>query len=156
MRVKNRLKVELSGSLKRIGLVLGASLCGWNASTSVGLAQGLSTDLLEMPIEERPIEEIPVEEIPVEERPAAETPAAETLEGLPLSEEIPEEILRTEIITGARSPITGEPMTAADYAQLQAELDEPAGNPLVSSDIRYLVFLLQVRRAVRPILPFIR
>ena len=77
-------------------------------------------------------------------------------EELPVSvEEIPEEILRTEIITGARSPITGEPLTAAEYAKLQAELDEPAGTTLVSNDIRYLVFLLQVRRAVRPILPFI-
>ena len=73
-----------------------------------------------------------------------------------VAEEIPEEILRTEIITGARSPLTGEPMTAADYAQLQAALNAPQGTALVSEDIRYLIFLLQVRRAVRPILPFIR
>ena len=72
------------------------------------------------------------------------------------SAEIPEEILRTEIITGARSPLTGEPITAAEYAQLQAELDAPAGTTLVSNDIRYLVFLLQVRRAIKPIVPFIK
>lgn len=70
--------------------------------------------------------------------------------------EIPEEILRTEIITGARSPLTGEPLTAAEYAQLQATLEGPQGTPLVSEDLRYLIFLLQVRRAVRPILPFIK
>ena len=83
-----------------------------------------------------------------------EAPVIESTE-LPV-EEIPEEILRTEIITGARSPITGEPITAADYAQLQAELDGPVGTALVSDDIRYLVFLLQVRRAIKPIVPFLR
>lgn len=71
------------------------------------------------------------------------------------SEEIPEEILRTEIITGARSPLTGEPLSAYEYAQLQDELKEPAGGNLVSEDIRYLIFLLQVRRAIKPIVPFI-
>lgn len=73
-----------------------------------------------------------------------------------ITEEIPEEILRTEIITEARSPLTGEPLNAAEYAQLQAELASPAGGNLVSEDLRYLVFLLQLRRAVRPILPFIK
>ena len=71
------------------------------------------------------------------------------------AEEIPEEILRTEIITEARSPFTGEPLTAAEYAQLQAELADSAGTPLVSEDLRYLIFLLQVRRAVKPIIPFL-
>jgi hypothetical protein len=73
-----------------------------------------------------------------------------------ITEEIPEEILRTEIITEARSPLTGEPLNAAEYAQLQAELASPAGGNLVSEDLRYLVFLLQLRHAVRPILPFIK
>ena len=48
--------------------------------------------------------------------------------GLPPPEDIPEEILRSGIITKARSPIDGQPMTAAEYAQLiqtQPEL-EPA------------------------------
>ncbi len=72
-----------------------------------------------------------------------------------LPPEIPEEILRTEIITEARSPLTGEPLSAADYAQLQAELAAPAGGNLVSDDLRYLIYLLQLRRAVKPILPFL-
>ncbi len=71
------------------------------------------------------------------------------------AEEIPEEILRTEIITEARSPLTGEVMSAADYAQLQAELADSAGTPLVSEDLRYLIFLLEFRRAVKPIIPFL-
>jgi hypothetical protein len=81
---------------------------------------------------------------------------AEVAEVAEVTEEIPEEILRTEIITEARSPLTGEPLNAAEYAQLQAELASPAGGNLVSQDLRYLVFLLQLRRAVRPILPFIK
>ena len=134
-----RLKMGLTKGLRKAGVVLvagcfgcfGHAVAGF-ASFDAVLADGdlesaeLSTDLLEVPVE-----------IPIVEN------------------EIPEEILRTEIITGARSPITGEPMTAAEYAQLQAALDEPVGAPLVSDDIRYLVFLLQIRRAVRPILPFI-
>jgi hypothetical protein len=79
------------------------------------------------------------------------------LEGAVLEEaaEIPEEILRTEIITEARSPLTGEPLSAAEYAQLQAELDQPAGGNLLNDDIRRLVFLLEFRRAFKPILPFL-
>ena len=74
---------------------------------------------------------------------------------VPLSaEEIPEEILRNEIITEARSPIDGSPLTAAEYAQLEADL--AVRNPAIRSErIRYIIFLLQVRRAVRPIVPFL-
>ena len=68
--------------------------------------------------------------------------------------EIPEEVLRTEIITAARSPLTGESLSAAEYAQLLEALEAPAGDPMVSEQIRYLVFLLQLRRSIRPILPF--
>jgi len=42
------------------------------------------------------------------------TPAPAT--ALPPPEDLPEEILRTEIITEARSPIDGQPLTAAEYA----------------------------------------
>ena len=43
---------------------------------------------------------------------------------LPPPDDLPEEILRTEIITEARSPIDGQPLTAAEYAQLQAQQPE--------------------------------
>ena len=82
------------------------------------------------------------------------TPAVAQVQ-LPPPEDIPEEILRTEIIFEARSPMDGEPLTPAEYATLQAELQAPSETPPISSDIRYLVFLLQARRAVRPILPFL-
>ncbi|MEL6354142.1 MAG: hypothetical protein AAFR58_20690 [Cyanobacteria bacterium J06627_28] len=68
--------------------------------------------------------------------------------------EIPEEILRTEIITEARSPVDGERLTAAEYAQLEAEL-AVGRPPMLSQRIRYIIFLLEFRRAVKPILPFL-
>jgi len=60
--------------------------------------------------------------------------------------------LRTEIITEARSPIDGKPITAAEYAQLQAELQTitPAASPL-NPQLRELVFLLRVRQLLRRI-----
>ena len=87
---------------------------------------------------------------------ATPVPSTEALSTeLNTDEDIPEEILRTEIITGARSPLTGEVLSAAEYAQLQATLAAPAGDTLVSDDLEYLIFLLQFRRAVRPIIPFL-
>ena len=89
---------------------------------------------------------------------AAEIAEAEVAEATvvtsELPAEIPEEILRTEIITEARSPLTGKPLSAVDYAQLQAELAAPAGGNLLNDDLRRLLFLLQLRHAVKPILPF--
>ncbi|MEL6492695.1 MAG: hypothetical protein AAFV85_13375 [Cyanobacteria bacterium J06634_6] len=82
-------------------------------------------------------------------------PSEAALSEAVLSEDIPEEILRTEIITGARSPLTGEPVSAAEYAVLQAELAASAGDPLVNQQLRYLIFLLQIRRGVQPIIPFL-
>ena len=119
---------------------LGNSIISWGVGLLIWLGLGAASLAADEPLM---LEGIPDE--------AVASPVTEEI-----AEEIPEEILRTEIITGARSPITGEPMTAAEYAQLQAELDGPVGTALVSDDIRYLVFLLQVRRAIRPIVPFIR
>jgi hypothetical protein len=75
---------------------------------------------------------------------------------LPPSEDVPEEILRTEIITEARSPVDGEPLTAAEYAELEARLQrEPELYDTLSPQIRQTIFLLQIRRAIRTIAPFL-
>jgi hypothetical protein len=74
---------------------------------------------------------------------------------LPPEDDIPEEILRTEIITTARSPIDGEPLTAAEYAALQAHLRDPNSREAVSPEVAQIIFLLQVRRALKPVFPFI-
>jgi hypothetical protein len=74
---------------------------------------------------------------------------------LPPPEDIPEEILRTEIITEARSPIDGTPLTAAEYAQLQEQLQASPSNPTVSPDIEQAVFLLRLLKFFRTLLPFL-
>ncbi|HEY9611473.1 hypothetical protein [Allocoleopsis sp.] len=73
---------------------------------------------------------------------------------LPPQEDMPEEVLRTEIITEARSPIDGKPLTAAEYAQLKAQLEERTLPPQVSPKIRRLIFLLRLRQLFRTIVPF--
>ncbi len=73
---------------------------------------------------------------------------------LPPQTEIPEEVLRTEIITAANSPIDGKPLTAAEYAELQVQLrDSP---PLkLSPKVRETVFLLRLRQLIRTFAPFL-
>lgn len=74
---------------------------------------------------------------------------------LPPPEEIPEEVLRTEIITEARSPLDGKLLTAAEYAQLRAQLAESPFPPELNPQIRQIILLLEVRRFIKTILPFL-
>lgn len=73
---------------------------------------------------------------------------------LPPPEDVPEEVLRTEIITEARSPIDGKPLSATEYAQLQAQLQSPLSTPQVNPELQQLIFLLRVRQLLRTIVPF--
>lgn len=73
--------------------------------------------------------------------------------GLPPPEDVPEEVLRTQIITEARSPIDGKPLTAAEYAQLKALLAERSTPPDINPKIRQLLFLLRLRQLLRTVLP---
>lgn len=74
---------------------------------------------------------------------------------LPPPEDIPEEVLRTEIITEARSPVDGKPLTAAEYAKLQAQLQaRPIAAPL-SPKVKETILLLRLRRVIRTVLPFL-
>jgi hypothetical protein len=75
---------------------------------------------------------------------------------LPPEEDIPEEVLRTEIITEARSPVDGTPLTAAEYAELQAELEAgPDTRPQLSPQVENIITLLYIRRAIRSVFPFL-
>lgn len=75
---------------------------------------------------------------------------------LPPPEDEPEEVLRTEIILEARSPIDGEPLTAAEYAELQAQIEaENRQIGTVPQRLRRLITLLRIRKALRTILPFL-
>ncbi len=74
---------------------------------------------------------------------------------LPPPEDTPEEVLRTEIITEARSPINGELLTAAEYAELQALLQKDPTDPVVAAQIQEIIVLLRLRRAIRTFFPFL-
>lgn len=74
---------------------------------------------------------------------------------LPPPEETPEEVLRTEIIIEARSPVDGKALTAAEYAELQAQLQTDPTPPELNSTVQEKIFLLRLRRALRTILPFL-
>jgi hypothetical protein len=73
---------------------------------------------------------------------------------LPPQADIPEEILRIEIILAARSPIDGKILTPAEYAELQAQI-QISPPPRLSSGIRDKVFLLQLRKALIQLFPFL-
>jgi hypothetical protein len=73
---------------------------------------------------------------------------------LPPPEDVPEEVLRTEIILEARSPIDGEPLTPAEYALLQEELSRYP-EPEVAPEIRRVIRLLYLRQAIRSVFPFL-
>lgn len=72
---------------------------------------------------------------------------------LPPPEDVPEEVLRTEIITEARSPIDGKPLSAAQYAELRAQIAQNPIPPTVTPKIRRLIFLLRLRQLIRKIIP---
>lgn len=72
------------------------------------------------------------------------------------ADEIPEEVLRTEIITEARSPLDGQPLTAAEYAELEAELSSRESiDAAVSPELRRLVTLLRLRKLIKTVFPFL-
>ena len=71
-----------------------------------------------------------------------------------LPEEIPEEVLRTEVIVEARSPLDGSSLTAAEYAQLMEQLEDGSGPPEVSPQLRETVFLLRFRQLIKTLIPF--
>ncbi len=75
---------------------------------------------------------------------------------LPPPEDLPEEVLRTEIILGARSPIDGKPLSAAEYAELQAAwATVPPQPPQVSRGVEKTVNLLKLRKFLKTFFPFV-
>jgi hypothetical protein len=73
---------------------------------------------------------------------------------LPPPGEIPEEVLRTEIILEGRSPVDGQPLSAAEYEELQADLAQSAYRPELESDVQQIIFLLQIRKFFKTVIPF--
>ena len=73
---------------------------------------------------------------------------------LPPPEDIPEEILRTEIILEGRSPMDGKPLTAGEYAELQAQIAQDPFPTVLNSQVREIIFLLGIRKFLKTVTPF--
>ncbi len=72
------------------------------------------------------------------------------------AEEIPEEVLRSEILLDGRSSLTGERLSATEYAELQSEIEKTnAVEPQVSPKLRNLVGLIQLRKFIKRVLPIV-
>ncbi|WP_373545449.1 hypothetical protein [Chamaesiphon sp.] len=75
---------------------------------------------------------------------------------LPLENDLPEEVLRAEIITEARSPIDGKALSANEFAELvvtakqQVELDN-ASLVTNNSKVKETLFLLRLRGFLRSV-----
>jgi hypothetical protein len=76
---------------------------------------------------------------------------------LPPSADIPEEVLQIEIITEARSPVDGRPLTAAEYAELQAQLQIAAEDVpgRIAPKLQKTISLLRLRKLLKTFLPFL-
>jgi hypothetical protein len=72
---------------------------------------------------------------------------------LPPKEDIPEEILRTEIITEGRSPIDNQPLSAAEYEELIAQLAQSKFPPELNSKVKEIVFLLELLKFIKTVTP---
>jgi hypothetical protein len=81
---------------------------------------------------------------------------AESAIALPPPEDQPEEVLRSDVITGARSPLDGQALTATEYAELQAEIQTlPPSRPQVAPKVENTIRLLRLRKFLRTVFPFI-
>jgi len=77
---------------------------------------------------------------------------------IPISEDLPEEVLRTEIYTEARSPVDGSLLSATEYIELDQSLQERINDIpprlLVSEKLQRLIDLLKLRKLIRQVIPF--
>lgn len=74
---------------------------------------------------------------------------------LPPPNDLPEEIARTQIIVEARSPVDGRPLSASEYAELQVQLEAVNRSPQLRREIRQTIFLLEFRRGIYDLFPFL-
>ena len=84
--------------------------------------------------------------------------AQETLPELDLRQDIPEEVLQTEMILQGRSPLNGEALTPSEYAQLQDRLQVPRGEvpATIAPEIHRSIVLLRLRKIVITLFPFLK
>lgn len=70
--------------------------------------------------------------------------------------DLPEEVLRSEILLDGRSSFDGKRLTATEYAELQGEIEKAnAVEPQIAPKIRRLVGLLKFRKFIKWVLPIV-
>jgi len=77
---------------------------------------------------------------------------------LTTEEDVPEEVLRAEIYTDARSPIDGKKLTAVEYVELMEKLrslDSIPPEDLVNPRFQEVIGLLKLRKFLKQFIPFI-
>ncbi len=75
---------------------------------------------------------------------------------LPPAADIPEEVLRSEIITEARSPIDGKPLSAAEFAELIINVEQQLSSENAiaatnSPQIKEILFLVRLRKFLKSV-----
>ena len=89
--------------------------------------------------------------------PSVETLSLEISKEM-LDQDIPEEVLRSEIYAEARSSVDGKLLSADEYIELNQSLRESIDNIpprfLVSQKVQRLIELLKLRRLIRLVVPF--
>lgn len=70
--------------------------------------------------------------------------------------DLPEEVLRSEILLDGRSPLDGKRLTATQYAELQQEIEKANEvEPQITLKIRRLVGMIKLRKFIKQILPIV-
>lgn len=73
---------------------------------------------------------------------------------VPPDRDLPEEILRADIITEARSPIDGRALSAAEFAELVVAIEQQSNRSAAASvnpEVKNLLFLLRLRGFLRSV-----
>ena len=80
----------------------------------------------------------------------------EAAESTAIESDLPEEVLRSEILLDGRSSFDGKRLTATEYAELEQEIEQRnAVEPQVAPKIRRLVGLIKFRKFIKRVLPIV-
>jgi hypothetical protein len=73
---------------------------------------------------------------------------------LPPPQDVPEEVLRTQVIVEARDR-SGQPIAPGAYAQLQQAIDRRnQDNPQISEELQSLLLQLRLLSVIKSVIPF--
>ncbi|MEO0948372.1 MAG: hypothetical protein AAFY11_09560 [Cyanobacteria bacterium J06641_5] len=79
---------------------------------------------------------------------------AEVGAALPPPDDIPEDVLRVQVILEGRSRVDGRPLSPVEYLAEEEDLATANAPRKLDPDIRELVFLLQLLKFLRTVTPF--